>query len=751
MPAPSALPTPVQSVTSADVVVLSQTTTGGANPGSNVVVQAPVSSLLGLVPQMGAATTIPLLPAGTTPTTGDNVVIVQDGIPSLVPYSQTIDGQTLSSLATAGAASDSDTLPVSQGGTSLVSQTMAAVSTYIKGKIPSYGLPVKELSTASGVFTIDATYNGCLIVVSAANITLNASFQGTGFTAEVLTVGSGSVVFGTGWITSTGATTMAANKHASLMAATYSGSGGGTISFADLGAATLTVAAPGAPTVTAAGTVTASSIVVNWTAPSTGGTPASYSINWRTTSGPGAWQSSPLTAVYPATTITITSLSAGTQYDVEVSATNSGGTSSQAVATSYATTSSLAAPGVPASSYFTTVTSSSITFNWTAPASGGVPTGYVVQYRLTGTGTWTPATLGNVLTYTATGLGSSQSYDFEVQATNAGGSSSFTSVISDSTSAAPTYAPNVPTSLASGSISSTSITWTWTAPAVDGSHSAAATYSIETSNDNATWSSAITGITTTSYTATGLTASTNYYLRVLAVNAAGSSAYTSGVEGTTSSGSGSVPGAVGSLAAGTVTSYTVPLTWTAPTTGGAATGVTVQFRLNGSAIWQNATTSLSGSATSYTVTGLIAGQTYQFNVFATNGSGSGAGSTVTATPTASGLAFADWGSGGYPQNFVHGASQAFVVFLTSGTNIASLKYGYSLTPYDIPTTLNAGTSYSSTCYGTLSAVTPASAGTYYGWMLFYDASGDCIFAVVGAAGQAVSGASNLTTGAITVT
>jgi cellulose 1,4-beta-cellobiosidase len=101
-----------------------------------------------------------------------------------------------------------------------------------------------------------------------------------------------------------------------------------------------------------------------------------------------------------------------------------------------------------------------------------------------------------------------------------------------------TYAPNIPAGLTSGTVMSSSLTWTWTASVVDSTHGAAVSYVVETSPDNSTWSAAVAVSSGTSYTWTGLTASTTYYLRVAGVNTVGTTAYSSSVEGTTSASSG---------------------------------------------------------------------------------------------------------------------------------------------------------------------------------------------------------------------
>ena len=87
-----------------------------------------------------------------------------------------------------------------------------------------------------------------------------------------------------------------------------------------------------------------------------------------------------------------------------------------------------------------------------------------------------------------------------------------------------TTAPNSPTALV-GVASSNSIAYSWTAPAVDGTHSAATSYQMQTSADGATWADAGAATAQLSASIQGLTPSTVEYARVRAINSAGASGY----------------------------------------------------------------------------------------------------------------------------------------------------------------------------------------------------------------------------------
>jgi hypothetical protein len=127
----------------------------------------------------------------------------------------------------------------------------------------------------------------------------------------------------------------------------------------------------------------------------------------------------------------ITGLIASAAYDFEVDAVNAGGDSGWTAAITAST--SVAAPGLPTGLGVGTATATTMPLSWAAPASGGAVASYSVRSSPHGAGTWTTVTGISGTSATITGLTVSTSYDFEVDAVNAGGDSGWTAAITAST------------------------------------------------------------------------------------------------------------------------------------------------------------------------------------------------------------------------------------------------------------------------------------------------------------------------------
>jgi len=141
----------------------------------------------------------------------------------------------------------------------------------------------------------------------------------------------------------------------------------------------------------------------------------------------------------------------------------------------------------------------------------------------------------------------------------------------------------------------------------------------------------VTGITSTSYTNTGLTNGTTYYFKVAAVNSAGVSTLSSEVSATPKSGT-TVPATPTGLTA-TAGDAQVALSW------GASSGATSYNLYRSTTVGgEGSTPVVTGiTGTSYINTGLTNGTTYYFKVAAVNSAGvSALSSEVSATPKSQG-------------------------------------------------------------------------------------------------------------------
>src|SRR5205807_430666 len=132
------------------------------------------------------------------------------------------------------------------------------------------------------------------------------------------------------------------------------------------------------------------------------------------------------------------------------------------------------------------------------------------------------AVLGNVTSYKDTGLSAGSKYYYEVAASNASGTSALSNVANATTTAAP-VPPAAPSNLTATAVSTSEIDLSWMA-----NSSNATSFKVERSTDGNIFTQIGTAAgSASSYNNTGLTASTKYYYRVRASNAAGDSAYSS--------------------------------------------------------------------------------------------------------------------------------------------------------------------------------------------------------------------------------
>ena len=435
--------------------------------------------------------------------------------------------------------------------------------------------------------------------------------------------------------------------------------------------------APATPMVSAVSGST-TSLSVSWAAPANAGKPAiaSYDVQYRVGSS-GTWSDGPVDVA--STTTTITSLVANTDYEARVRATNAEGDSGWSDPPGSGRTNG---PSNNAPVFDPAMPEREIAENTAA----GVNVGAAV--------TATDADAGDTLSYTLGGADVA-SFDFVETTgqirTKAGVSydheakSSYTVTVtaSDGTSTAvasvtigitdvdePPSAPATP-SITAVSGSSTSLSVSWAAPANAGKP-AIDNYDVQyRAGTSGAWTDGPQDVTGTTATITSLATDTAYQSRVRATNAEGDSGWSSPPgSGRTSAPGTSAPGAPRDLRT-TPGDGRVTLVWTAPGSDGGAAIEKYRYRVsaNAGSSWDPDWTDVPDGAdagdnaadeTAFTVSGLINGTEYVFELRAVSSVGEGPAASAADTPVRAPL---PPGSGFLVGNFgqrADGSAQLFV-------------------------------------------------------------------------------------------
>ncbi|MCY4505251.1 MAG: fibronectin type III domain-containing protein, partial [Hyphomicrobiales bacterium] len=456
--------------------------------------------------------------------------------------------------------------------------------------------------------------------------------------------------------------------------------------------ATTAPAAPAAPALMPGN----AQLGVSWAAPSSDGGSAitDYDVRWRQT-GTTSWteldDSTPSTAL----TATISSLTNGQSYDVEVRAQNVVGPSawSDTAAATPATV-----PGAPTLLSVVPGNNRAVA-SWSAPASdgGAAVNGYQTQWR-TNSGIWFDNIIrtvnnGNARSatiVTQSGFASSNGNrrDIRVRARNARGVGPWSNELS--------VVPGTPTApsgvtAAAGELSGGSqpLVVSWTAS--NGNGAAITQYNVQyqvgTSGATAT-ANAAGGAT--SLTITAVTNGSEYRARVRGVNSRGTSAWSAWTDPLVQVvGSPDAPTAPALVAANAQLTFS----WTAPTNtgGGALSGYDVQYKLTGASVWIDATH--SGTGTTITVSSLDNAMSYDFRVRARNSAGPSDWSAIAmgipgqaAAPTGVG-AVAGTGSANIGAMTVRWTAPS----TTGGSAIASYEVEYQVGTAGATATATQGT------------------------------------------------------------
>ena len=337
-------------------------------------------------------------------------------------------------------------------------------------------------------------------------------------------------------------------------------------------------------------------------APVAGITDSGFTVNWTKSTGATGYKvqldSGAVTSLGDVATHIFSSLSSGTSYVVKVFAFNGSGDSDASTATV------LTKPAVPTGLTASGHTQSAITLSWTKSTGA---TGYKVQV-----GNGAVTTLGDVASYTFSGLSAGSSHTLKVIAFNASGDSSAASTSASTLAASPgaLAGPTAP----SAASTQNSITLSWT----KSSDTTVTSYEVQGGGHSA-WHDVGN---VASYTFSSLNSGTQYTLQVRAKKGTTTSALVSLSPWTR-------PADPTSPQASGQTQSAITLGWTKST---GATGYKVEL--------DDALVATLGDVNTYEFTGLSAGTSYKLGVKAFNSGGDSGAATVNASTLAPGGALA---------------------------------------------------------------------------------------------------------------
>jgi outer membrane protein assembly factor BamB len=277
-------------------------------------------------------------------------------------------------------------------------------------------------------------------------------------------------------------------------------------------------------------------------------------------------------------------------------------------------------PNPPTNLAATAVSSSQINLSWTASTTSGVT--YSI-FRSTTSG-FTPSSSNEITsdvsgtTYSdTTGLTASTTYFYLAEAVGSGGTSTKSNQASATTlaGASCTAVPSAPTALSATAASSSQINLNWTAStAGTGCSVAYNVYSSTTSGFTPSTSNQIaSNLNSTSFSNTGLAASTTYFYLVEAVDSDGSSGPSNQGSATTQSGGSGGTQIIAINAGGPVEgSFVADEDFSGGATIDHANTINTSKVTNPApaAVYQSARDAATGAPFSYTIPGFVAGDSY---------------------------------------------------------------------------------------------------------------------------------------------
>lgn len=480
-----------------------------------------------------------------------------------------------------------------------------------------------------------------------------------------------------------------------------------------------------------------SDLTVIWAAPTADTThSAAATYNLRSSpSGANSW----IVVSGVVSPYDLSGLAADAAVDVQIQAGNAAGVSTWSAISTLTTAGATAgpfAPNAPAAATLTQGSGSDLMVTWAAPtvdATHSAATTYNLRFSPSGANSWTVVS-GVASSHDLSGLAAGAAIDVQIQASNAAGVSTW-SATSTLTTAGP-LAPNAPAAATLAQGSSSDLTVTWAAPATDTTHGAATTFNLRSSPSGANTWTVHTGATSP-FDLTGLTAGAPYDVQVQAQNAGGTSAWSATSTLTTATAGALAPNApaITSIAPppdGTNSKLTV--TWTAPVVDGshgAATGYNLRYSPSGAGTW----TTVSGVSSPYTVTGLTGAAAIDVEVQATNAAASPGAWSVTTTAQTWGVTVTQ-GSWVPASSQVHntnvapnGGANMYAVPAPTAVTSAAFAWSSSATTVPASGLTAAGADGQTNGWGAYFSA-PATAGTYYLWILAQGSGGSTIGALV---------------------
>ena len=439
------------------------------------------------------------------------------------------------------------------------------------------------------------------------------------------------------------------------------------------------VGVPDAPTALTVTNIAQTSATVSWVAPAINGGAAitGYNFDYRS-SATSAWTTLNVTG----TSANLTGLTATTIYQVQVSAVNSVGASTPSPISSFTTLGNV--PSAPTNAVVTQDHGDYIKFGWAAPASNGgnAITSYTIQQLKNNV--WTTVYTASTNSALVSSLAPLTAYQFKIWANNIAGAGP---ALDFNYTTGP-LAPSTPVVTLS-QITGNSVVATWPA-STQNDPNYPVSYEVTYGPSTTLTPTATYVITGTTYTVTGLSPVTKYWVRVQSL-AGKSSSGANYVSFTTIANVPSAPYWLTTVGNGTAFN----LNWAVSTSGGAAI---IDYKLQSStsnastATWVDVATP---TAQTYSVPVPAAGQVVYYRVAARNSAGLSPYSLATSVAGPTILPSA-------PVNFT---ATAATNGLTFSWNPPASNGGAAITSYTLKYSRDNGTTWSALATPTGSVTT----------------------------------------------